>query len=102
MLGSFAKEQAAIRQSLQELPSTLQTTRSALDEQQKLSETAKPALTALIPRPARSDRRCSATRPFFRKTVGPIRTQIRPFTRKVQPVIRELNRGAKPLADCNH
>jgi phospholipid/cholesterol/gamma-HCH transport system substrate-binding protein len=97
VLGSFANQEAAIRQSLQELPSTLQTTRSALSSSQKFSETAKPALTALLPSARSLGPALKATRPFFRNTVGPIKTQIRPFARKVQPVIRELNAGSKPL-----
>jgi phospholipid/cholesterol/gamma-HCH transport system substrate-binding protein len=97
VLGSFAKEEAAIRQSLVELPSTLKTTRSALTSGQTFAETAGPAFTALRPSARSLGPALEATRPFFRNTVGPIRTEIRPFARKVQPVIRALNAGSKPL-----
>lgn len=98
VIGSFAKEEASIRQALQELPSTLRTTRSALQSGQTFAETSKPALTALLPSAKSLAPALKATRPFFRDTTAPIRDQIRPFARKVQPVIRDLTAGAKPLA----
>ncbi len=97
VIGSFAKQEAAIRQSLEELPSTLKTTRSALTSGQAFAETAGPAFTALQPSARSLGPALKATRPFFRNTVGPLKTQIRPFARKVQPVVRALNAGSKPL-----
>jgi phospholipid/cholesterol/gamma-HCH transport system substrate-binding protein len=99
VIGSFAKEEASIRSALQELPSTLRTTRGALTSGQTFAETAKPALTALLPSARSLGPALRSVRPFFHDTTGPIRDQIRPFTKKVQPVIRHLTQGARPLQE---
>ena len=97
-LGDFAQQDTAIRQSLQELPQTLVDTQSALKSSNQLALTAKPALTALLPSARLLAPALKATRPLFRNTTGPIRDQIRPFSRKVQPVVHHLAQGAPPLA----
>jgi phospholipid/cholesterol/gamma-HCH transport system substrate-binding protein len=97
-LGDFAAQDASIRAALQQLPSTLRETRSALASGSQLSLTLRPALTKLLPQARALAPALRATQPFFRNTTGPIRNQIRPFTRKVQPTVHHLTQGAKPLA----
>jgi phospholipid/cholesterol/gamma-HCH transport system substrate-binding protein len=96
-LGDFADQDAAIRASLQELPPTLRETRSALRSSDQLALTARPALTALLPQARALGPALKATQPFFRNTTGPIRDQIRPFARRVQPTVHHLTQGAGPL-----
>jgi len=97
-LGDFAAQDAAIRATLQQLPSTLRQTRTALASGNRLSLTLRPALTKLLPQARALAPALRATQPFFRNTTGPIRDQIRPFTRRVQPTVHHLTQGAKPLA----
>jgi phospholipid/cholesterol/gamma-HCH transport system substrate-binding protein len=97
-LGGFADQAAAIRESLQELPSTLKVTRSALTASDELSLVLGPASRKLIPAaeafaPAQRDLQA-----FLRQTLAPIRDQIRPFSHQVQPPVKHLKQAAEPLA----
>jgi phospholipid/cholesterol/gamma-HCH transport system substrate-binding protein len=97
-LGGFADQEAALRESLQELPSTLSVTRSALSSSDELSLVLGPAARDLIPAaeafvPAQRDLQA-----FLRETLSPITDQIRPFSREVQPPVRHLKQAAEPLA----
>jgi phospholipid/cholesterol/gamma-HCH transport system substrate-binding protein len=94
---SFAREQGAIRRSLQELPSTLQATNNGLGSSNQLSLTLRKALPALIPSAAALKPGLVATQRLFRDTLPPIRDQIRPFTRQIQAPVRHLVQGANPL-----
>jgi phospholipid/cholesterol/gamma-HCH transport system substrate-binding protein len=95
---SFAHEQAALQQTVAELPGALRSTRSALASGNRLAVVSKPALTRLLPQARATGPAFRALRPLFHDTTVPIRDQIRPFTRKVQPVIRHLAQGSVPLA----
>lgn len=95
---SFANQQANLQETVAELPSTLRSTRSALESGDRLARVSKPALTRLIPQAQATGPALRALRPLFHDTTLPIRDQIRPFTRKVKPVIRHLSQGSVPLA----
>jgi phospholipid/cholesterol/gamma-HCH transport system substrate-binding protein len=97
VFASFARQQESLRQSLQELPSTLQATRGALDSSNRFSLQLAPALTRLIPAAKALGPALHQTQPFFEQTTAPIRDQIRPFTRQVQPPLRHLKQAAAPL-----
>jgi phospholipid/cholesterol/gamma-HCH transport system substrate-binding protein len=97
VLGSFARQQAAIRTSLQELPSTLVATRNGLGSADKLSIQLRRSLPALIPSAAALKGGLEASQRLFRDTTPPIRDQIRPFTRQVHAPVRHLVQGANPL-----
>jgi phospholipid/cholesterol/gamma-HCH transport system substrate-binding protein len=101
VLGSFARQEASIRDALQELPSTLTETRKALESGDQLALQLGPAARALIPSAKATGPALRATRPFFRKTTGPIRNQIRPFTRQIQPPIRSLAKTANALSSAS-
>src|SRR5436190_8400952 len=98
VLGSFANQEKSIKQTLQQLPSTLRATRSALGSSSRLSLQLGPASKALIPAAQALGPALRQTRPLFRKTVGPIHHQIRPFARAVQKPLKHVKQGAKPLA----
>ncbi len=98
VLGAFAHQESSIRAALQEFPSTLSTTRSALESSDTLSKSLKPALTKLVPQARALKPALEASQPLFRETRGPIKNQIRPFTRKVAPTISDLGKGSAPLA----
>lgn len=99
VLSAFASQEAAIRESLRELPSTLEATRSSLESSNEFSEVLGPAARYLTPAAQALAPALRATRPLFRDTVQPIENQIRPFTRQVQEPLRHLNRAAVGLAD---
>jgi phospholipid/cholesterol/gamma-HCH transport system substrate-binding protein len=97
VLGSFARQEASIRSTLQELPATLRTTRTALASSNRLSLQLGPASRALIPAAQALAPALRQTQPLFRDTVGPIQHQIRPFARASQTPLRHIGQAAKPL-----
>ncbi len=98
VLGSFAKEQNAIRQTLEEFPPTLRQTQSTLTSADKLALTLGPASRKLIPSAQALAPALRQVRPLFRETRGPIENQIRPFTRQVQTPLRHVKQLSGPLA----
>jgi phospholipid/cholesterol/gamma-HCH transport system substrate-binding protein len=96
-LSAFANQEAAIRETLQEFPSTLQETQRALRSSNRLSLTSAPALRRLTPAARTLGPALEASRPFFRETTAPIKEQIRPFTRRVQKPFEHLKQAANPL-----
>jgi len=98
-LGAFANQEASIRETLQEFPSTLRVTRGAIESSNRLALESAPAFRKLTPAARAFGPALEATRPFFRKTVEPIKTQIRPFSRRVQKPFRHLKQAADPLDD---
>jgi phospholipid/cholesterol/gamma-HCH transport system substrate-binding protein len=97
-LGSFANQEASIREALQELPSTLRETQDALASGQEFSEVVGPASRDLIPAARALGPALRESRPFFERTLAPLRDQIRPFSRAAQTPIRHLAQAADPLA----
>jgi phospholipid/cholesterol/gamma-HCH transport system substrate-binding protein len=97
-LGSFADQEAAIRAALQELPSTLRETQSALASGDTFAKVVGPASRDLIPAAEALGPALRATRPFFERTLAPIQDEIRPFSRAAQTPIRHLAQAAPPLA----
>jgi phospholipid/cholesterol/gamma-HCH transport system substrate-binding protein len=97
VLGSFAKEQNAIRSTLQEFPPTLRQTQSTLTSANRLALVLGPASRKLIPSAQALAPALRQVRPLFRETKGPIENQIRPFARKVQTPLRHIKQASKPL-----
>jgi phospholipid/cholesterol/gamma-HCH transport system substrate-binding protein len=96
-LGNFANEQQAIQEALVELPSTLAALEAAQRSSNAFSLAARPALIGLIPQAQALGPALTATERFFDKTTTPIRTQIRPFTRQVRPVLTHVKQGSSDL-----
>jgi phospholipid/cholesterol/gamma-HCH transport system substrate-binding protein len=96
-LGNFANQQEALQESLVEFPSTLAALRSAFVASNRFSEASGPALRKLIPQAQASVPAFEAQAQLFRQTTGPIRDQIRPFTRQIRPVLVHLNEGSDDL-----
>lgn len=94
---AFANQEANLRETLQELPSTLEETRSALASGEALAGELGPASEALIPTVHAFEPAQEALQELARETVGPIRDQLRPFARQANPTLRHLAQGAKPL-----
>jgi phospholipid/cholesterol/gamma-HCH transport system substrate-binding protein len=98
VLGSFAKEQNAIRSTLEEFPPTLRQTQSTLTSTNRLALILGPASRKLIPSAQALAPALRQVRPLFRETKGPIENQIRPFARKVQTPLKHVKQLSKPLA----
>jgi phospholipid/cholesterol/gamma-HCH transport system substrate-binding protein len=95
-LAAFAREEASIRSSLRELPSTLKVTRGALSSADALALQSGPALKKALPGSRATGAALRALRPLFRQTAGPIQNQIRPFTQQVaSPVthVAQISQG---------
>ena len=95
---SFARQEAAIREALDELPPTLRATQDGLARSSRLSVELRPTLLRLIPQAQALQPAFEGTQRLFRETRVPIRDQIRPFTRQVMPVFRHLDQTSRPLS----
>ena len=96
---SFAAQDRNLRSALQQLPGTLQTTRTALGKTEDLAKVLGPALEDLRPTARLLGPAQRQTRPFLRETTPIIRDQLRPFARDVQPVVRALRPAARGLSN---
>ena len=96
-LGNFANEQQAIQESLVEFPATLSAVQAGLASSNAFSVAARPALIGLIPQAEALGPGLKATERFFAKTTGPIRDQIRPFTREIRPVLTHTKQASGDL-----
>jgi phospholipid/cholesterol/gamma-HCH transport system substrate-binding protein len=94
----FAAQDANIRATLRELPSTLQATQLGLGKADQLARALGPSLQALRPTARALGPANVAVRPFFRETTPIIRTQLRPFTRQALPVVRDLRPAVQNLS----
>lgn len=96
VLGSFAEQEAALREAMQELPGALRETQGALASADAFALESAPALRRSLPGARALKPALEATADLFRETAGPIRDQIRPFTVQVKsPVhhVRQLSVG---------
>jgi phospholipid/cholesterol/gamma-HCH transport system substrate-binding protein len=96
-LGNFANQQQALQESLAEFPATLAVAKLGLASSNTLSVVSRPALISLIPQAEALGPAFKASERFFAQTTGPIRNQIRPFTRQVRPVLVHTKQAAGPL-----
>ena len=96
-LAAFADQEAAIRESLQELPSTLTETRSALESGEQFANVLGPSSVALIPAAQALGPALREVRPLFENTTPALQNQIRPFARAAQTPVRHLTQAAQPL-----
>lgn len=97
VLSAFARQEASLRETFQELPGALTATREAVISGDAFARELGPAATALIPsaealKPALED-----TYPFFRDTEEPIRKQITPFAKDTQDTFEELRKTTTEL-----
>lgn len=96
-LGNFANQQGSIQEILREFPATLRAANAGLASSDRFSTAAFPALTKLIPQAQASTPAFRALENLFSQTEEPIRTQIRPFTRQIRPVLNHTNEASGPF-----
>jgi phospholipid/cholesterol/gamma-HCH transport system substrate-binding protein len=97
VLASFAREEAALRRSVRELPATLEETKGALREADALALQSGPALKKLLPSARATGPALRALRPLFRDTADPIQNQIRPFTVQVRSPLQHVAQTTQGL-----
>lgn len=96
-LGNFANQQESLQAALKEFPATLQAQRAALASSNRFSQVAYPTLIKLIPQAQALTPAFKSTELLFKETTGPIRDQIRPFTREVRPILTHGAEAAEPF-----
>ena len=96
-LGNFANQQQSIQDALKEFPATLRAANVGLASSNRFSQAAYPALTKMIPQAQALTSAFKALKTLFRETTTPIRTQIRPFTRTIRPVLTHANEASGPF-----
>jgi phospholipid/cholesterol/gamma-HCH transport system substrate-binding protein len=90
VLASFARQEAALRSAVRELPGTLKETKGALTSANELALQSGPALKKSLPGAKATAPALRALRPLFRQTAGAIQNQIRPFTVQVRSPVQHV------------
>jgi phospholipid/cholesterol/gamma-HCH transport system substrate-binding protein len=98
VFASLASQDANLRATLRELPSTLTATRTALGKAEVLADELGPTLQALRPGAQALGPALRQTRPFLRETTPVIRDEIRPFVRASRPLVTELRPAIRDLS----
>jgi len=96
-LGNFANQQQSVQAAFEEFPATLHAARAGLASSNRFSQASFPALVKLIPQAQALTPAFKATERLFNQTTGPIRDQLRPFTREIRPVLTHGAEAAKPF-----
>jgi phospholipid/cholesterol/gamma-HCH transport system substrate-binding protein len=96
-LGNFANQQQSVQAAFEAFPATLRAAHAGLASSNRFSQAAAPALFKLIPQAQALTPAFKATERLFAQTTGPIRDQIRPFSREIRPVLTHGAEAAKPF-----
>ncbi len=98
VFAAFASQDAALRETLRELPSSLTVTNTNLGKAQALADELGPTLQALRPSARILGPTQRKVRPFLRETTPIIRDELRPFSRAALPTVKELRPAMRDLA----
>jgi phospholipid/cholesterol/gamma-HCH transport system substrate-binding protein len=98
VFSALANQDANIRATLQELPSTLDVTQETLGKVDVLASVLGPTLEDLRPAARALGPAQRELQPFLTTTTPIIRDELRPFTRAALPTVRELRPALSDLA----
>jgi len=98
VFASLASQDAALRETLRELPSSLRVTNTNLGKAQALADELGPTLQELRPTARALGPTQRKLRPFLRQTTPIIRDELRPFARAALPTVKELRPAMRDLA----
>ena len=98
VFAALARQDANLRETLRELPSSLQITQSTLAKATTLADELGPTLEALRPAARALGPTQRQLRPFLRTTTPIIRDELRPFARASLPTVKELRPAMRDLA----
>ena len=99
-MSALPEEDASLRATLRELPSTLNATQKALASTDAMASELGPTLEALRPGARALGPSLRETRPFLRGSTPIIRDEIRPFVRAARPAVSDLRPALRDLADA--
>jgi phospholipid/cholesterol/gamma-HCH transport system substrate-binding protein len=98
VFATLTRQDANLRATLSELPSSLQETQRGLGKAKTLADELGPTLQALRPGARALGPTLKQVRPFVRETMPILRDEIRPFVRASRPTVRELKPAMRDLA----
>jgi phospholipid/cholesterol/gamma-HCH transport system substrate-binding protein len=98
VFAALSRQDANLRATLSELPSTLDATQSGLGKAKTLADELGPTLQALRPGARALGPSLKQVRPFVKQTAPILRDEIRPFVRASRPTVNELRPAARDLA----
>ena len=98
VFSALANQDANIRATLQELPSTLDVTQETLGKVDVMASVLGPTLEDLRPAARALGPAQRELQPFLTTTTPIIRDELRPFTRAALPTVRELRPALSDLA----
>jgi phospholipid/cholesterol/gamma-HCH transport system substrate-binding protein len=98
VFASLAKQDANLRATLTELPSSLNETQRGLGKAKLLADQLGPTLQALRPGARALGPTLRSVRPFVTKTTPVIHSEIRPFVRASRPTVKQLRPALNDLA----
>jgi phospholipid/cholesterol/gamma-HCH transport system substrate-binding protein len=98
VFAALARQDAALRDTLRQLPGTLSTTQTTLAKTERLANVLGPTLQALRPGARALGPTLVATRPFLTKSTPVIRDQLRPFARAALPTVKQLRPALRDLS----
>ncbi len=95
---AFASEQSSVSAAVQELPSALRNTTTALTKVEAFANQLAPAAVELRPAARKLNEANKALLPLGQEITPVIRNAIRPFVRDARPVVRSLAPATTNLA----
>jgi phospholipid/cholesterol/gamma-HCH transport system substrate-binding protein len=98
VFASLADQDAALRATLQELPTALDATTDALTSVDEMASVLGPTLEDLRPAARALGPALEETRPFLTTTTPVLKNEIRPFVRTAREPVRQLQPAVKDLA----
>jgi phospholipid/cholesterol/gamma-HCH transport system substrate-binding protein len=98
VFAALAHQDAALRETLRQLPGTLTVTKTTLGKAERLAKELGPTLQDLRPGARALGPSLVATRPFLTKSTPVIRDQLRPFARAALPTVKELRPAMRDLS----
>ncbi|MGK2938274.1 MAG: MlaD family protein [Solirubrobacteraceae bacterium] len=97
VFAAFAAQDEALRETISELPASLEDTKGALEKLDTFASDLGPTLEDLRPGARALAPTAKASQEFFKETTPVIETQLRPFARDVQPTARSTQKAAGDL-----
>lgn len=98
VFAAFAAQDAALRETISELPASLKDTQAALEKVDALATDLGPTAEQLRPGARALAGASKASQEFFEETEPVVENQLRPFARDVQPTAQSTQKAAKNLA----
>lgn len=99
VFAAFAAQDDALRETISELPASLEDTQQALAKLDTFASDLGPTLQELRPGARALAPSSRASQELFEQTTPVIEEQLRPFARDVQPTAESAQRAAASLAD---